>query len=85
MPALISTDYTCRITWLGAVMDRPEITIDTQPLDSLQIGWDGVPGAAHSGRTRPSDSRVLQQHKKGTEIANVRPVSYTHLTLPTIA
>lgn len=76
MPALIPTDYFGTITWLGAVMHRPRVEIETTPLgDAVDITWDGVAGAAHSGRTRPSDSRVLAQHEKGTQIANVRALS----------
>ncbi|MEO0358297.1 MAG: MOSC domain-containing protein [Pseudomonadota bacterium] len=76
MPALIKTDQMCTITWLGAVTHRAALEIETdQRPDGLTFGWDGVPDGAHSGRTRASDSRVLQQHAKGTEIANVRQVT----------
>ncbi|MEM6307571.1 MAG: sulfurase, partial [Pseudomonadota bacterium] len=76
MPALIPTDYYCTITWLGAVMQRWRLEIETDlQTDALDIGWDGVPNAAHSGRTRMSDSRVLGQHVRGTEIANVRQLT----------
>lgn len=75
MPALEPTDYFGTITWLGAVMSRPKIEVETKVLQTLTCGWDGLEGAAHTGRTRPSDSRVLGQHALGTEIANVRQLS----------
>lgn len=75
MPALIKTHYKCEIVWTGVVRTRPSIEVDGEAVNDLVIGWDGVAGMAHSGRTRPSDSRVLQQHAKGTEIANVRQIT----------
>ena len=72
MPALEATDVYLTITWLGVVTHRREIEIETEPRKRLQLDWDGVVGAAHRGRTRASDSRVLQQHQRGTDIINVR-------------
>ena len=75
MPALVKTKHTATIVWMGLITSRPDVTVDTDAVTSLSLDWDGPKGAAHSGRTRPSDSRVLQQHKRGTAIANVRQVS----------
>lgn len=75
MPALAPTEFFGKIIWLGAVMSRPAIEIETEACSSLDLTWEGVAGAAHTGRTRPSDSRVLAQHARGTEIANVRQIS----------
>ena len=75
MPALRATDVYLTVTWLGVVTHRREIEIETEPRQSLQLDWDGVVGAAHRGRTRASDSRVLQQHQRGTDIINVRQLS----------
>ncbi|MGB1235367.1 MAG: MOSC domain-containing protein [Planktomarina sp.] len=76
MPALIPTDHYCTVTWLGAVMHRREMMIETQRHPTtLDIGWDGISGAAHTGATRPSDSRVKSQHVIGTEIKNVRQIT----------
>jgi hypothetical protein len=72
MPALEATDVYLTITWLGVVTHRREIEIETEPRKRLQLDWDGVVGAAHRGRTRASDSRVLQQHPRGTDIINVQ-------------
>ncbi len=75
MPALIPTDHTCKITWLGLVHDRKTLEVDGYSADTLHIDWDGPLDAPHSGRFRASDARVLSQHTKGTPIANVRQVS----------
>ena len=75
MPALVATDISLTITWLGVVTHRREIEIETDPRQTLQLDWDGVVGAAYRGRTRASDSRVLQQHSRGTDIINVRQLS----------
>ena len=75
MQALEPTEHVGIIDWLGIITDRPAIEVETVPVDVLELGWDGPTGAAHAGRTRASDSRVLKQHAQGTEIANVRQVS----------
>lgn len=74
MPALLKTDITGVITWLGRVADR-EKTSAAQPCASLTARFDGVDAEAHSGLTRPSCSRVTAQYAKGTEIANTRQLS----------
>ena len=75
MPALCATNIYLTITWLGVVTHRRDIEIETEPRKKLDLDWDGVTGAAYRGRTRASDSRVLQQHPRGTQIANVRQLS----------
>ena len=75
MPALVKTKHTAKIVWMGLITSRPDVTVDTDAVGALKFDWDGPDGAAHSGRTRPSDSRVLQQHTRGTKIANVRQIS----------
>ena len=75
MPALVATDICLTITWLGVVTQRREIEVETDARQTLQLDWDGVVGAAYRGRTRASDSRVLQQHSRGTDIINVRQLS----------
>jgi len=77
MPALIPTDFTATVTWLGVSPHREgEGDIRSVTRDRLTLGFDGVQGEIrHAGRTRPSCSRVAAQHPKGTEIANVRQLS----------
>ncbi|MEL7257636.1 MAG: MOSC domain-containing protein [Pseudomonadota bacterium] len=74
MPALLPTDYYARVTWLGFVKTQDD-GIRSEPFTSVDVGWDGVPGEFHGGRTRPSCVRVKDQHEEGTEIANVRQFS----------
>lgn len=75
MPALISTEHIGTITWLGYMCERKEAAIDGVATDRLDLGFGGIGGAPYGGKTRPSCSRVITQHPKGTEIANVRQLS----------
>jgi len=74
MPALKPTAFTARVVWLGRVADRAA-RLEAGPLDAADLSFAGIAGEAHGGRTRPSCSRVVAQHPKGTEIANVRQLS----------
>lgn len=74
MPALKPTKFTAEIVWLGRVPVEGD-SLPSAPEASLQLGFDGVAGERHSGLTRPSCSRVLGQHPRHTEIANVRQLS----------
>jgi hypothetical protein len=71
MPALIRTDITGEITWLGYVADR-EAALASAPQRDVALTFAGIPQESHGGLTRPSCSRVTTQHKRGTEIRNVR-------------
>jgi hypothetical protein len=74
MPILSPTRITGRATWLGHVADR-EAGLVSAPLEAVEATWEGFPGEAHGGLTRPSCSRVTAQYPKGTEIRNTRQVS----------
>lgn len=74
MPALLPTDFSGDILWLGRVRDRGQ-ALASQSADALQLSFDGPAGESHGGATRPSCARVSLQHPKGTEIRNVRQVS----------
>lgn len=74
MPALIPTDHYGTITWLGHVPDR-DVALASQPLTELAASFAGPQGEAHGGLTRPSDSRVLSQYPRDTEIRNTRQFS----------
>ena len=74
MPALIPTDFTATIAWLGRVSDRAA-TLRSAPLDEVFAGFAGVEGEEHAGLTRPSCSRVTAQHPRGSIIRNVRQFS----------
>ncbi|WP_306152735.1 MOSC domain-containing protein [Roseovarius sp. MMSF_3281] len=74
MPALIPTDFTATITWLGRVDDRAS-SLRASGLSEVMATYAGVDGEEHAGLTRPSCSRVVAQYPKGTEIRNVRQFS----------
>jgi MOSC domain-containing protein YiiM len=74
MPALKPTDFIAHVIWLGTVRDR-DVRLESEPAPRLALSFGGPPSESHGGLTRASDSRVVSQHPKGTEIANVRQVS----------
>ena len=74
MPALKPTDIIGEVIWIGFVPDR-DAGLPSMPLEEAQLTFAGIPGEAHGGLTRPSCSRVLSQHPRGTEIRNVRQLS----------
>jgi hypothetical protein len=67
-----------RVTGLFAALAGPYATPDTSfvssGVDSLTLGYDGIPGDVHSGITRPSGSRE-PWYPRGTEIRNERQIS----------
>ncbi len=74
MPALLPTDYSAKIVWLGRVADRSS-SLRSEPLTQVQATYAGVAGEEHGGVTRASCSRVRAQHQIGTDIRNVRQFS----------
>lgn len=72
--AIIPTDFTGRITWLGRVSDR-EAGLESQSAEALDLSFEGVAGEAHSGLTRASCGRVQDLYARGTEIRNTRQLS----------
>jgi len=74
MPALLPTDITGKIVWLGQVADRVN-SLKSTALDEVFASFAGVRGEAHAGLTRASDSRVLSQYPRDTKIRNVRQLS----------
>ncbi|SNR25355.1 MOSC domain-containing protein [Puniceibacterium sediminis] len=74
MPALKPTEFTATIRWLGRV-PVPGENIRSEPVDAIDLGWEGIEGERHSGLTRPSCSRMLSQYPRDTEIRNVRQLS----------
>lgn len=74
MPALVKTEITGTITWLGYVADR-DASLASTPLSDVMATFAGVAGEEHAGLTRPSCSRVLTQYKRDTPIRNTRQFS----------
>jgi len=75
MPALVPTEFYAEVTWVGHMTERLEPAIDGVQVSELSLSFDGIEGVPYGGRTRPSCARVVSQHPKGTEIANVRQLS----------
>ena len=74
MPALIPTEFSATITWLGRVEEGGE-GIRSVPAKAVRASYAGVSGEVHAGLTRPSCVRVQTQFVEGTEIRNVRQFS----------
>ncbi|MDF1856532.1 sulfurase [Pseudooceanicola sp.] len=74
MPALMKTDLSGEIVWLGHVSDRAA-KLDSDPSRALEVTYAGPEGEAHGGLTRPSCSRVLDLYPRNTEIRNTRQIS----------
>ncbi len=76
MPALIPTQHSGTVTWMGRVPDRKTPEITTMAVEAMDLTFAGLEtGEVHAGLTRPSCSRVTAQYPKGTEIRNVRQLS----------
>ncbi len=73
MPALVPTTRTARVVWLGfQPVPVEKLVITSQPVEVMPLSFAGYAGEVHAGETRPSCSRVLKQHPRGTTIRNVR-------------
>lgn len=74
MPALLPTNYSSKIIWLGRVANR-DASLRSEPLEQVHASFTGGAGEDHGGLTRASCSRVVAQYPIGTEIRNVRQFS----------
>ena len=76
MPALMPTEIVGTVIWLGAQPEPVEkLVIRAVPVKEMRLSFAGYAGESHAGLTRPSCSRVMKQHPRGTEIRNVRQLS----------
>jgi hypothetical protein len=75
MPALVPTQHTAKITWLGKVGPDAEGVRSTAAGQEVFARYAGVDGEIHAGLTRPSCVRTVTQFPEGTEIRNVRQFS----------
>lgn len=73
MPALMKTEFTGTLVWLGRVPDR-EKALRSAPVTEVMAKFEGVDGDDHGGMTRASCSRVISQYVRGTPIKNTRQV-----------
>lgn len=74
MPALRATGLAARVLWLGRVADRGR-SLAAAEAEALRLTFDGPEGESHAGRLRPSCSRVVALHPRGTPIANTRQLT----------
>ena len=74
MAVLKKSRLTGRVTGLLVSPDR-RAGLQKAAVDRLGLVFDGIVGDCHSSRIYKSDSRVLQQYKRGVPIANTRQVS----------
>ncbi|QYX57449.1 MOSC domain-containing protein [Roseovarius sp. SCSIO 43702] len=75
MSALVRTDFTARITWLGLVPREGGRGIRSGAVERIAAHYAGPEGDRHAGETRPSCVRVKNMHAEGTDIRNVRQFS----------
>lgn len=73
LPALVETQFTGEVTWLGHVPAGG--TLRAGPVPRLELGFDGLAGGRHQGGTRPSCMRVRNLYPTGTTIRNVRQLT----------
>ncbi len=71
---LSKTTFVGKIEQLLRNPDR-ESGLEKQTVTELQLLFTGIAGDCHGGLTRKSDSRMLKQFKRGTEVKNTRQVS----------
>lgn len=74
MPTLIETEYAAEIVWLGHVPGNKE-SLRSASVQTLDLVFDGDPGARHEGRERSSCVRVANLYPQGTVIRNVRQLT----------
>ena len=74
MPALMKTNFGAKVVWIGHVADRAS-GMRSVEVPTLDLDFAGPVGESHGGLTRPSDSRVTEQYRRGTTIRNTRQLS----------
>ena len=75
MPKLLSkAPFTGAVAMLLANPDR-ESGLEKQEVEEVRLLFSGIEGDCHGGLTRKSDSRMIEQFKRGTEVRNSRQVS----------
>ena len=79
MPDLLSkAPFMGKVELLLRNPDR-ETGLEKQHVDDIRALFSGIEGDCHGGLTRKSDSRMLQQFKRGTEVKNARQISILSL------
>ncbi|WP_158968855.1 MOSC domain-containing protein [Chachezhania sediminis] len=73
MATLRNTGMTAEVVWLGKVPTGKGIA--AEPVEAMDLTFDGLAGERHEGTFRPSCVRVKQLYKEGTQIRNVRQLT----------
>ncbi|MBO6884878.1 MAG: MOSC domain-containing protein [Marivita sp.] len=74
MSILRPTDIYMRVVWLGVVHDR-EQGLASDPIEAVEVTFEGFAGESHGGLTRASCSRLKLQYPVGTQVRNSRQIS----------
>lgn len=75
MPALKPTQFQAQILWMGRVTSNDRSELMAEPLERMELTFEGIAGSVHGGAVRASCSRVTSQYAKGTRIRNERQLS----------
>ena len=71
--ALKPTEFAARVVWMGTQeVPVEKLVITSVPVTEMPLSFAGYARESHGGETRPSCSRVLAQHPRGTTIRNTR-------------
>lgn len=73
-PLLSKLSFNGRVHTLLKNPDR-ERGLEKHEVTELNLLFSGIEGDSHGGFIRKSDSRMLKQYKRGTEVRNSRQVS----------
>jgi hypothetical protein len=46
MTALVATEYSAQIVWLGVITQRKSVELQTEARSFIKIDWNGVLGSA---------------------------------------
>ena len=73
MPTLVETQFAAEIVWLGHVPAGG--SLQAVPVPGFDLGFEGISGGRHEGKTRPSCVRVKNLYPQGTTIHNARQLT----------
>lgn len=74
MAVLHKSKLVARVAAVLAAPDR-DAGLEKMRMPRIELTFDGIVGDCHGGRIYASDSRLLQQYRRGVPIANTRQVS----------
>ncbi len=74
MAILTKAAFTGTVQALLLNPDR-DTGLEKHRVDRIELTFDGIEGDCHASRTMTSDSRMITQYKRDTEVANTRQLS----------